>query len=66
MLDTLLPTHLTYVEWFSPLMAAPDPKHQMYRVSRQMHNGWQAASIIPVDRILYTLGNVENTFFKLF
>ena len=51
-LDTSSPTYLAYVEWFSPLMATPDPKHQMYRVSRQMRNRHQSASIIPVDRIL--------------
>jgi hypothetical protein len=51
-LDTSPPTHLAYVEWFSPLTAAPDPKHQMYRVSRQMRNGCRLASVIPVDRIL--------------
>jgi len=54
-LDTLPPTHLAYVEWFSPLTAAPDPKHQMYRVSRQMRNGCWSVSIIPVDRILHSV-----------
>jgi hypothetical protein len=54
-LDTLSPTHLAYVEWFSPLTAAPDPKHCMYKVSRQMCNEHQSASIIPVDRILHSI-----------
>jgi hypothetical protein len=54
-LDTLSPTHLAYVEWFSPITAAPDPKHQLYRVSRQMCNGHRSASIIPVDMILYSI-----------
>ena len=50
-LDTLSPTHLAYVEWFSPITATPDPKHQLYRVSRQMCNRHQSASIIPVDSV---------------
>ena len=54
-LDTSSPTYLAYVEWFSPLTAAPDPKHQLYRVSRQMCDGCRSASIIPVDMILYSI-----------
>ena len=45
------PTHLAYVEWFTPLTTTPDPKHLMYRVSRQMQDGSRCASIIPVDWI---------------
>jgi hypothetical protein len=51
-LDTTPPTHLAYVEWFSPLSATPDPKHLMYRVSRSMQNGRRCAGIIRVDSIL--------------
>jgi len=50
-LDTSPPTHLAYVEWFTPLATTPDPKHMMYRVSRQMQDGSRRASIIPVDWI---------------
>jgi len=50
-LDTSPLTHLAYVEWFTPLKATPDPKHLMYRVSRQMQDGSRRASIISVDRI---------------
>ena len=44
--------HLAYVEWFSPLAAAPDPKHRMYKVTRMKQNGCRSASIIRVDTIL--------------
>ena len=44
--------HLAYVEWFSPLAAAPDPKHRMYKVTRVTQNGHRSASIIRVDSIL--------------
>jgi len=46
------PTHLAYVEWFTPLPAAPEPKHLMYKVSRMMSQGKRCADIIPVDSIL--------------
>ena len=51
-LDTVPPTYLVYVEWFSPLSAAPDPKHLMYRVSRPIENERRSAAIIPLDRIV--------------
>jgi hypothetical protein len=44
--------HLAYVEWFSPLAAAPDPKHKMYKLTRATQNGRRSASIIQVDTIL--------------
>ena len=50
--DITPPAHLTYIEWFSPLPAAPDPMHGMYKVSRLMRNKQQHASIIPVESIL--------------
>ncbi|KAF8496900.1 hypothetical protein F5888DRAFT_1614460, partial [Russula emetica] len=43
--------HLAYVEWFS-LVAALDPKHRMYKVTRMSWNGRRSASIIRVDTIL--------------
>ncbi|KAN0140483.1 hypothetical protein V8E53_001692 [Lactarius tabidus] len=45
------PTHLAYVEWFSPIPSVPDANHQMHRVSRLVHNGRRRASIIPVNSI---------------
>lgn len=44
--------YLAYVEWFSPLPAAPDPKHKMFKVTRSMQNGRRSASVIRVDSIL--------------
>jgi len=44
--------YLAYVEWFSPLSAAPDRKHKMYKVTRSIQNGRRSASIIQVDSIL--------------
>ncbi|KAI9437471.1 hypothetical protein H4582DRAFT_1815428 [Lactarius indigo] len=54
-LDTAPPTHLAYVEWFSPIPTRPDANHLLYRVSRLMHNGHQRASIIPVSSILSSI-----------
>ena len=44
--------HLAYVEWFSPLAPAPDPKHRMYKVTRTHQNGRRYSSIIRADTIL--------------
>ena len=38
-LDTSPATFLAYVEWFSLLMAIPDPTHCLYRVSRLRKDG---------------------------
>ncbi|KAF8483959.1 hypothetical protein DFH94DRAFT_626321 [Russula ochroleuca] len=46
------PTYLAYVEWFSPLPSAPDPKHLMYRVTRSTQNGHRCASVVRVDQVL--------------
>jgi hypothetical protein len=52
LLDTTPPTYLAYVEWFSPLPSAPDPKHLMYRVTRSTQNGHWCASVVQVDQVL--------------
>ncbi len=44
------PTHLAYVEWFSP-PSPPDPSHNMCRISRNYRNGHRSASIIPLTDV---------------
>ena len=46
------PSHLAYVEWFSPLSAMCDANHLMYKVTRSTRNGFQSGAIVPVDSIL--------------
>src|ERR1700677_1746562 len=50
--NTTLPSHLAYVEWFSPIPVTPGSNHGLYRVNRLTHNGRRRASIIPVESIL--------------
>ncbi|KAN0141046.1 hypothetical protein V8E53_000802 [Lactarius tabidus] len=49
--STTIPSHLAYVEWFSPLSATPDDNSSMYKVSRLVHRGCRCTAIIPVERI---------------
>ncbi|KAH8976730.1 hypothetical protein EDB92DRAFT_1810600 [Lactarius akahatsu] len=48
--DIALPTHLAYVEWFSPIPTTPD-SNDLYKVSRLTQNGRHLASVIPVDSL---------------
>ncbi|KAF8257271.1 hypothetical protein EI94DRAFT_1759519 [Lactarius quietus] len=50
--DTTIPSHLAYVEWFSPLLSTPDENSLLYRVSRLIHCGRRHSAIIPVERIM--------------
>ncbi|KAF8259154.1 hypothetical protein EI94DRAFT_1774000 [Lactarius quietus] len=50
--DTTIPSHLAYVEWFSPLSSTPDENSLLYRVSRLIHRGHRRSAIIPVERIM--------------
>ena len=50
--STTFPSHLAYVEWFSPLSVAPDNNTCMYKVSRLVHHGRRCAAIIPIERIM--------------
>ncbi|KAH9011763.1 hypothetical protein EDB85DRAFT_1878270, partial [Lactarius pseudohatsudake] len=49
--DIAPPTHLTYVEWFSPIPTTPDSNSGLYKVSRLTRNGRCLAGVIPVDSI---------------
>ncbi len=51
-LDVRPPKYLAYVEWFSPIPAAPEPKSLMYKVTRLTQGGRRSACIIPVDSIV--------------
>ncbi|KAH8996568.1 hypothetical protein EDB83DRAFT_2509885 [Lactarius deliciosus] len=46
------PTHLAYIEWFSPLSPTPDINHLMYKVSRLMHRGRRRTAVIPIGSII--------------
>ncbi|KAH9021194.1 hypothetical protein EDB85DRAFT_1872004, partial [Lactarius pseudohatsudake] len=49
--DIAPPTHLAYVEWFSPIPTTPDSNSGLYKVSRLTRNGRCLAGVIPVDSI---------------
>jgi hypothetical protein len=46
-----LPTHLAYVEWFTPFPPAPDHNSGLYKLSRSLHGGDTMASIVSVADI---------------
>ncbi|KAH9003605.1 hypothetical protein EDB83DRAFT_2509552 [Lactarius deliciosus] len=64
-LTTVLPTHLAYVEWFSPIPATSDANSLLYRVSRLTRNGRREASIIPVESIFSSLVPAGTSWYKL-
>ena len=53
--DTAPPSHLAYVEWFTPIPAAPESDSGLYKISRMVRNGRRVASVIPVESILYSV-----------
>ena len=53
--DTTPPSHLAYVEWFTPIPTAPEHDSGLYKVSRMVRNGRHVASVIPVESILYSV-----------
>ncbi|KAH8987479.1 hypothetical protein EDB86DRAFT_3065716 [Lactarius hatsudake] len=65
--DISPPTHLAYVEWFSPIPTTPDSNSRLFGVSRLTRNGRCLASVIPVDNIyssvhlLPRFGQLEDT-----
>ncbi|KAI9429981.1 hypothetical protein H4582DRAFT_2114026 [Lactarius indigo] len=50
-MDVALPTHLAYMEWFSPIPTTPNSNSRLFKVSRLTRNGQRLASVIPVDDI---------------
>jgi len=46
------PTHLVYIEWFSPPSVAQNSSHGLYKVSRLMKDGKRQASILLVSSII--------------
>ncbi|KAG1884826.1 uncharacterized protein F5891DRAFT_903351, partial [Suillus fuscotomentosus] len=46
---------LTYVEWFTPFSATPDPRHSMYKISQLIKSGERVTSIIPVSNITHSI-----------
>ena len=49
--DTDWPSHLAYVDWFSPFPRAPQRDSLMYRVRREYRAGDRLASVIPIHNI---------------
>jgi hypothetical protein len=45
------PTHLAYVEWFSPFPPEPEHDHLMYRILRSYKRNCRFATIVPVTAI---------------
>ena len=50
--DMIPSSYLAYVEWFTLIPTRPDPKHQMYKVSRSFLNRQRNAAIIQVELIV--------------
>ncbi|KAG2137099.1 uncharacterized protein EDB93DRAFT_1091318, partial [Suillus bovinus] len=46
-----LPTHLAYVEWFTPFLPAPDRNSGLYKVSHSLRDGDTMASIVSIADI---------------
>ena len=46
------PTHLAYVQWFSPLSAVPDVNSGMYKITKLFKAGSRCVAVIPVELIL--------------
>ena len=53
--DATPPSHLAYVEWFTPIPTAPEGDSGLYKISRMVRNGRRIASVIPVESILYSV-----------
>jgi Plavaka transposase len=45
------PTHLAYIEWFSPFPSEPDHRHSMHRITRTYKENRRVAQVVPVGAI---------------
>ncbi|KAG2031147.1 hypothetical protein BDR03DRAFT_994793 [Suillus americanus] len=55
-----VPSHLAYIEWFSPFALAPDRHHSLYKVSRSFLGGAKVASIVPLSKIVRSAHLLPN------
>ncbi|KAG1763892.1 hypothetical protein EV702DRAFT_1018819 [Suillus placidus] len=55
-----VPSHLAYIEWFSPFALAPDRHHGLYKVSRSFLGGAKVASIVPLSKIVRSAHLLPN------
>ena len=46
------PTHLAYVQWFSPLSMVPDVNSGMYKITKSFKGGYWCADIVPISSFL--------------
>ncbi|KAG1802364.1 hypothetical protein EV424DRAFT_1351759 [Suillus variegatus] len=51
-IEVQVPSHLAYIEWFSPFPLAPNRHHGLYKVSRSLLGGAKLASIVPLSKIV--------------
>ena len=49
--DNIPSVHLAYVEWFTALLAKPEPYHGLYKIRQSSNNGEWLASVIPVSNV---------------
>jgi hypothetical protein len=54
----IVPKHLVYVEWFSPLPASPNINNCMYKVNKLVYKNCdsrRSVTIVPIESILYSV-----------
>jgi len=56
-----VPSHLAYVEWFTPFaLLQPGRDHHLYKISQHQIQGKQQASVIPVSLIRQSIHLVPS------
>ena len=53
--DKPLPSHLAYVEWFTPFPDTPEPHHHQYKLSYSLVAGGKLASVVDVSSIVSSI-----------